>query len=265
MSFRQLSCITELVNPKTSLLSFIIEIHSINSPGVKYIMQTIKYLRAVYVSQEHCFIPSSFQCFSRNNRFKICKEWSLAGFHIATRYGIMCHQDRCFMAFSSKPHYHTGYVTCPCFVFFICRQTRESWSELLLIKSRNAGYISIWSTEYSWRCYYMYISSICKHLAQNSELTTSVMVRCSSHYNHCFRNTCQFCDRVCCNNHFVWVSCRTYLLLMENITRNANNVWFLFFCNLNHIIKTIYCILWTEIHSVHYRTFELANMPVSCM
>ena len=111
----------------------------------------------------------------------------------------------------------------------------------------------------------MHMTSFRKHPIQNSELSASIMVRRSSHYDHPFRNVSQFCDRICCNNHFVRIPYRTNLLLVEDITRNANNVRFLFLGYLNHIFKTFYCVLQTEIYSVHYRSFKLANMPVSSM
>lgn len=39
-------------------------------------------------------------------------------------------------------------------------------------------------------CYYMHMASFLKHPIQNSELSASIMVRRSSHYDHSFRNTC---------------------------------------------------------------------------
>ena len=45
----------------------------------------------------------------------------------------------------------------------------------------------------------------------------------------------------------------------------TNDIRFLFYSYLYHIFQTFYCVLRTEIYSVHYRSFKLANMPVSSM
>ena len=111
----------------------------------------------------------------------------------------------------------------------------------------------------------MHMASFLKHPIQNSELSASIMVRRSSHYDHSFRNVSQFCDRICCNNHFIRIPYRTNLLLMEDVTGNTNDIRFLFLGYLDHIFKTFYCVLQTEICSIHHRSFELANMPVSSM
>ena len=121
VSFYQYAVLVEFVNPESSLLSFIIEIHGVDRSGVKYVMQAIKHLRSVNVSEKNSFIFRRNQGFSRYHRFKIRKERCLSGFHIATRDCIMCHENRCIFALCSQCKNHIRNIFRPCKIFFVCR------------------------------------------------------------------------------------------------------------------------------------------------
>ena len=153
----------------------------------------------------------------------------------------------------------------PCKIFFLCRKPREFSSELLLIKPRNAYNVSDRRTDNLRRCNNSNLFIVFQHLCKYTELSGAVMVRCSSHDNHEFANFRQLINNPCCSHHFVRISYRSDLLLMEHITADTNQIRLFFLRLFNHIFQAFYCIQGTEIHSVLNRTFKLANVPVSCM
>ena len=75
----------------------------------------------------------------------------------------------------------------------------------------------------------------------------------------------QLPDRAVGEEHFLGVSCRAYLLLVEDVAGDADHIRLFLFGHIDHVAKAVLDIFEPEIDAVLCRSLVVSDVPVgSC-
>ena len=256
-----------VVDPETPDLSFIIEIQSVDCSSVVNSVKAFHFLRSVNVSKKRIIERCCLEDFSRKDRIEVGIAACLAGFDVASRYGVVRHEDGLFCgALGTKARDNLSDLFCPYLILFICRQPRELSPEFLFVESRNDCEVCDPCCYHARFCHDDDSAVPLQHLLKYTELSGSVVVRCAPHDDDQFCRLSKLCDDPRCGQHLIGVADRSYLLLMEDVAGDTYDIRMLCFRSLDHVLKALDRCLISEIHSFFVgRTFERPQMPISSM
>ena len=256
-----------VVDPESPDLSFIIEIQSVDCSSVVNSVKTFHFLRSVNVSKKRIIERCCIEDFSRKYRLKVGIAACLAGFDVASRYGVVRHEDGLFCgALGAEAGNDLSDLLCPDLILFICRQSRELCPEILLVESRNDCEVCDPCCYHARFCHDDDSAVPLQHLLKHTELSGSVVVRCAPHDDDQLCRLSKFRDDPRCGQHLIGVADRSYLLLMEDVAGDTYDIRMLCFRSLDHEFKTLYGGLVSKVHAVFIGgTLEGSQVPISSM